>query len=378
MIYLILSILLIIAIFLCVKLYKQQRKNEKKVEFLFNSINIGDYGFSFPDKNDDERPLNILLNRVKEILEHAREEQIQREQYYELILSSIDTGILVVDEERELILQYNQAAKRLLGRNILTHIQQIKKHLSDFSIHESHTTLKGRNVKILAISDIHSELAKQEAESWTKLIRVLTHEVMNTLTPIISLSDALIEGSDDTQRESLQVIHQTSQELIHFVETYRKATLIPQPQFKAFYVKPFLERMAKLIEPTSLSDTIPSDSFIRIHVKPEGLMVYADESLLARVVSNLLKNATQANAQHISIQAYTDSSESVMIDIANDGEPIPEDVVSHIFVPFFTTKKDGNGIGLSISRQIMGMNNGTINLVKDSSQEQTIFRLTFN
>lgn len=107
-------------------------------------------------------------------------------------------------------------------------------------------------------------------------------------------------------------------------------------------------------------------------------MVYADESLLARVVSNLLKNATQANAQHISIQAYTDSSESVMIDIANDGEPIPEDVVSHIFVPFFTTKKDGNGIGLSISRQIMGMNNGTINLVKDSSQEQTIFRLTFN
>lgn len=363
----ILLILLIALAVLCVVLWKRQRRNEKKVEFLFDSIDSGDYAFFFTEKEGREQSINASLNRVREVMQHAREEQIQKEKYYEQILASIDTGVLVVDEQRGLVLQHNRAASKLLGRDVITHIQQISRQLSDFSVRESYATLKGRKVKILAFSDIHGELARQETESWVKLIRVLTHEVMNTLTPIISLSDALQEDANDTQQEGLKVIHQTSQELIHFVEAYRKATLIPQPQPTAFYLQPFLDRMAHLV-----------DEEVTVVVKPQDLMVYADEGLISRVVSNLLKNAVQAGATSIEVHAYLDREERVLIDISNNGAPIPDDVASHIFVPFFTTKKDGSGIGLSISQQIMGLSNGTISLVHDTPHNQTTFRLTFN
>lgn len=311
---------------------------------------------------------------MKEILQHARDEQIEKEKYFEFILDSVDTGILVVDERRGLVLRCNAAALKLLGREAVTHIDQVKDQLKRFSVHETHTTLSGRPVRIMAISDIGGELANQEIDSWVRLIRVLTHEIMNTLTPVISLSEALLPKAEGEQREGLEVIHHTSKDLIDFVENYRKFTHVPTPQPTLFYVEPFLERMAAQARPL-ISDGVT----VSINVKPHDLLVYADEGLITRVMSNLLKNAGEATSvgQHIWLKAYTNSSEAVIIDVSDDGNPILADIVDHIFIPFFTTKASGSGIGLSLSRQIMRVSNGSLTLVDRGDKGPTTFRMTF-
>lgn len=372
-------ILAVIVVLLAVAvaiLVRRNRRNVKKAEFLFNALDNGDYSFRFNEQGmwDSNKAINAALNRVKEILQHARDEQMEKEKYFELILDSVDTGILVVDEHRGLVLRSNAAAQRLLQRDAVTHINQVKEQLKRFSVHETHTTLSGRQVRIMAISDIGGELANQEIDSWVRLIRVLTHEIMNTLTPVISLSEALLPKAEGEQREALEVIHHTSKDLIGFVENYRKFTHVPTPQPTLFYVKPFLERMAAQTRPL-----IKEGVAVNIDVAPHDLLVYADESLITRVMTNLLKNAGEAtaNGQHIWLKAYTNSSEAVIIDVSDNGEPIPADIVDHIFIPFFTTKASGSGIGLSLSRQIMGVSNGSLTLVDRGGAAPTTFRLTF-
>jgi nitrogen fixation/metabolism regulation signal transduction histidine kinase len=372
-------ILAVIVVLLAVAvaiLVRRNRRNVKKAEFLFNALDNGDYSFRFNEQGmwDSNKAINAALNRVKEILQHARDEQMEKEKYFELILDSVDTGILVVDEHRGLVLRSNAAAQRLLQRDAVTHINQVKEQLKRFSVHETHTTLSGRQVRIMAISDIGGELANQEIDSWVRLIRVLTHEIMNTLTPVISLSEALLPKAEGEQREALEVIHHTSKDLIGFVENYRKFTHVPTPQPTLFYVKPFLERMAAQTRPL-----IKEGVAVNIDVAPHDLLVYADESLITRVMTNLLKNAGEAtaNGQHIWLKAYTNSSEAVIIDVSDNGEPIPADIVDHIFIPFFTTKASGSGIGLSLSRQIMRVSNGSLTLVDRGGAAPTTFRLTF-
>lgn len=361
----------------CLYFWRRYRSTVRKVTFLFNAIDNGDYSFRFAegDKVAGDRVLNRSLNRVKDILMHARDEQMEREKYFELILDSVDTGIIVVEEGRGVVLRYNRAAQKLLQREVITHIDQIKESMKSFSLREANTVLKGRRVRIVAFSDIKGELANQEIDSWVKLIRVLTHEIMNTVTPIVSLSDTLLRQSEGEQREGLSVINRTGKELVKFVENYRRFTHVPTPQPTLFYVKPFLERMKRLAKPF-----LKENCMIEIDVLPKDLIVYADEGLISRVVSNLLKNASEAVSigGHIWLKAYTGEKDTVVIDVIDDGPMIPDDVASHIFVPFFTTKKNGSGIGLSISRQIMRMSNGYISLVTDKNEKLTILRLIFN
>lgn len=361
----------------CLWQWRRYRKTVKKVAFLFNALDNGDYTFHFPEggRLEDDHLLNASLNRVKDILRHARDEQKEREKYFELIIDSVDTGILVLDDSRGIVLRCNKAALRLLGRDAVTHISQVEDRLGSLSVREAYTTLKGRRVKILAMSDIKGELANQEIDSWVKLIRVLTHEIMNTITPIVSLSDTMLKQAGDGRREELEVINRTSRELIRFVENYRKFTHVPKPVPQLFYVKSFIERMARLAAPL-----MKPGCTVSIGVEPADLLVYADEGLLGRVLSNLLKNAAEAMAEggHVSVKAYTGEDDAVIIDVTDDGQPIPDDVAAHIFIPFFTTKKDGSGIGLSISRQIMRVSNGSIQLVQDKEKGLKTFRLTFN
>ena len=361
----------------CICLWRRYRQTVRKVFFLFNALDNGDYTFRFPEggKTGDDKLLNASLNRVKDILQHARDEQKEREKYFELIIDSVDTGILVLDDERGIVLRSNNAAHKLLGREVVTHISQVQDRLGSLSVRDAYTTLKGRRVRILAISDIKGELANQEIDSWVKLIRVLTHEIMNTITPIVSLSDVMLKQDGGDQREELEVINRTGRELVRFVENYRKFTHVPAPAPQLFYVKPFVERMARLAAPL-----MKEGCTVDMDVMPDDLLVYADEGLISRVVSNLLKNAAEATGEggHISIRAYTGDDDAVVIDVTDDGGLIPDDVAAHIFIPFFTTKKEGSGIGLSISRQIMRVSNGTIQLVQDSGKGLTTFRLTFN
>lgn len=372
-----LLIIAVVAVAGCLYFRRRYKSTVDKVTFLFNAIDNGDYNFRFAEdgKAAGEKGLNKSLNKVKEILTHARDEQMEREKYFELILDSVDTGIIVVEDERGVVLRYNHAAQKLLQHEMITHVDQIKESLKNFSSRETNTVLKGRRVRIVAFSDIKGELANQETDSWVKLIRVLTHEIMNTVTPIVSLSDTLLRHSEGEQHEGLSVIHHTSKELIKFVENYRRFTHVPTPQPTLFYVKPFLERM------TSLARQRMKDGCeVETDIRPKDLIVYADEGLISRVVTNLLKNAAEAvpAGGHIWLKAYTGENDTVVIDVINNGPMIPDDIATHIFVPFFTTKKDGSGIGLSISRQIMRVSNGFISLITDRANHLTTFRLIFN
>ena len=370
----IIIVLLLVAVVGYIRLYRHYRRNIKKVTFLFDAIDNGDFSFNFPTEKGfkEDKILHKSLNRIKLFLQHTREEQIDREKYYEQILNAVDTGILVVDSHDN-ILQHNQAALRLLDTDVLTHMNQVKGKLKDEHLakHETQAMLKDKHVRIIALSDVSHELSNQEVDSWIKLIRVLTHEIMNTITPVTSLSETLLTRvtEDKDLKQGLETIHKTGTELLAFVNNYRRFTHVPQPQPALFYVEPFLERMALLC-----------DHEVEISVSPKDLLVYADESLLSHVVTNLLKNAVEAfNGQEklsfIRLHAYANVQESIIIDVSNNAGLIPEDVASHIFIPFFTTKPEGSGIGLSLSRQIMRVSGGSLSLHQDKAQGITTFRI---
>ena len=370
----IIIVLLLVAVVGYIRLYRHYRRNIKKVTFLFDAIDNGDFSFNFPTEKrfKEDKILHQSLNRIKLFLQHTREEQMDREKYYEQILNAVDTGILVVDSHDN-ILQHNQAALRLLDTDVLTHMNQVKGKLKDEHLakHETQAMLKDKHVRIIALSDVSHELSNQEVDSWIKLIRVLTHEIMNTITPVTSLSETLLTRvtEDKDLKQGLETIHKTGTELLAFVNNYRRFTHVPQPQPALFYVEPFLERMALLC-----------NHEVEISVSPKDLLAYADESLLSHVVTNLLKNAVEAfNGQEklsfIRLHAYANVQESIIIDVSNNAGLIPEDVASHIFIPFFTTKPEGSGIGLSLSRQIMRVSGGSLSLHQDKAQGITTFRI---
>ena len=370
----IIIVLLLVAVVGYIRLYRHYRRNIKKVTFLFDAIDNGDFSFNFPTEKGfkEDKILHKSLNRIKLFLQHTREEQMDREKYYEQILNAVDTGILVVDSHDN-ILQHNQAALRLLDTDVLTHMNQVKGKLKDEHLakHETQAMLKDKHVRIIALSDVSHELSNQEVDSWIKLIRVLTHEIMNTITPVTSLSETLLTRvtEDKDLKQGLETIHKTGTELLAFVNNYRRFTHVPQPQPALFYVEPFLERMALLC-----------NHEVEISVSPKDLLTYADESLLSHVVTNLLKNAVEAfkekrKLSFIRLQAYANAQESIIIDVSNNAGLIPEDVASHIFIPFFTTKPEGSGIGLSLSRQIMRVSGGSLSLHQDKAQGITTFRI---
>ena len=370
----IIIVLLLVAVVGYIRLYRHYRRNIKKVTFLFDAIDNGDFSFSFPTEKrfKEDKILHQSLNRIKLFLQHTREEQMDREKYYEQILNAVDTGILVVDSHDN-ILQHNQAALRLLDTDVLTHMNQVKGKLKDEHLakHETQAMLKDKHVRIIALSDVSHELSNQEVDSWIKLIRVLTHEIMNTITPVTSLIETLLTRvtEDKDLKQGLETIHKTGTELLAFVNNYRRFTHVPQPQPALFYVEPFLERMAMLC-----------NLEVEISVSPKDLLAYADESLLSHVVTNLLKNAVEAfkekrKLSFIRLQAYANAQESIIIDVSNNAGLIPEDVASHIFIPFFTTKPEGSGIGLSLSRQIMRVSGGSLSLHQDKAQGITTFRI---
>ena len=401
----IIIVLLLVAVVGYIRLHRHYRRNIKKVTFLFDAIDNGDFSFNFPTEKGfkEDKILHKSLNRIKLFLQHTREEQMNREKYYEQILNAVDTGILVVDSHDN-ILQHNQAALRLLDTDVLTHMNQVKGKLKDEHLakHETQAMLKDKHVRIIALSDVSHELSNKEVDSWIKLIRVLTHEIMNTITPVTSLSETLLTRvtEDKDLKQGLETIHKTGTELLAFVNNYRRFTHVPQPQPALFYVEPFLERMAMLC-----------NHEVEISVSPKDLLAYADESLLSHVVTNLLKNAVEAfNGQEklsaernkqdgnvqgrnkqecrsadlqsaaskkafIHLQAYANAQESIIINVSNNAGLIPEDVASHIFIPFFTTKPEGSGIGLSLSRQIMRVSGGSLSLHQDKAQGITTFRI---
>ncbi len=219
---------------------------------------------------------------------------------------------------------------------------------------------------------------QHEQDSWTKLIRVLTHEIMNTVSPIASLSDALSKSMDEQGHSELDVkagldtISDSSKNLIKFVETYRELSGVARPVKKAVDLQQLVEKVIGLNR-----EALSARGAVCTYIPEEpDLLVYADEAQISRILINLIKNALQAGAKRISISGRMDREDEVVLRVSNDGEPIPVAAQEQIFVPFYTTKKDGSGIGLSLARQIMRQHNGSIDLV-GSDAAGTVFELRF-
>ena len=393
------------------KLHKQNRRHARQVLFLLDAVENNDYAVHFAEdeRDADTRLVNRALNRIAHILYNVKNETAQQEKYYELILECVNTGIVVLNDNGA-VYQKNNEALRLLGLEVFTHISQLERidarltsrfaacragdtfqvplqnerGLMNLFVRVSDINIRNERLRILALSDINNELDEKEIDSWIRLTRVLTHEIMNSVTPITSLSDTLLElttqgAPQEEISNGLRTISRTGKSLLSFVESYRKFTHIPTPVPSLFYVRDFLARMTELARHQYPDARID----FRIKVEPDDLILYADEGLVGQVVTNLLKNAVQAIEGEkerqqpglIRLRAYCDEAEAVIIEVSNDGPSIPEDVAAHIFIPFFTTKEGGSGIGLSISRQIMRLSGGSIALIPG---RETTFRLKFD
>ncbi|MCD8183703.1 MAG: ATP-binding protein [Bacteroides sp.] len=386
------------------------RHHTRKVLFMLDAIENNDSAIHFSETENtaDNCFINRALNRVAHILYNVKSETAQQEKYYELILDCVNTGIIVPNDNGA-VYQKNNETLRLLGLDVFTHVRQLARvdaHLMDIitnchagdkqqvtfsnergtlnlSIRVSDITVRLEHLRILALNDINNELDEKEIDSWIRLTRVLTHEIMNAVTPITSLSDTLLrlteeKASKEEIRNGLQTISSTGKGLLAFVESYRKFTRIPTPEPSLFYVKDFIARMVELAQHQHPGAPV---SF-HTDITPDDLILHADETLISQVVINLLKNAIQAIEtsfsdidRRINIRAYCNESEAVLIEISNNSPAIPADIAEHIFIPFFTTKENGSGIGLSISRQIMRLSGGNISLIPG---KETTFVLKFN
>lgn len=393
--------LLISSILWQLRLY---RHHVKQVLFMINALENNDNTFHFPEETGtkENKMIHQALNRVGHILHNVKSETAQQEKYYELILDFVSTGLLVLNDNGA-VYQKNKETLRLIGLNVFTHIHQLSKIDSklmekiencrpgdklqitfhnergtvNLSIRVSEINIRKEHLRILALNDINTELDEKEIDSWIRLTRVLTHEIMNSVTPITSLSDTLLTmaaGKDEEISRGLQTISTTGKGLLAFVESYRKFTRIPSPEPSLFYVKTFIERMVELAKHQNPCNNITFNT----EIQSTDLILYADENLISQVFINLLMNAIQAIGKQaegqIEIKAYCNEMEEVLIEIKNNGPAIPPEIIEHIFIPFFTTKEGGSGIGLSISRQIMRLSGGSLTLLPD---KMTKFVLKF-
>ena len=380
----------------------------RQVAFLLDAIENDDPSIHFYEHMADKHSskVNAMLNRIAGILQSVKQETVQREKYYELIMDFVETGIVVLDEQGS-VFQKNRKVLALLELQVLTHVRQLsqksetlekvlsealpgqkmqveyptRRGMMNLSVRVSGITIQGKSLRIIALNDINRELDEREIDSWIRLTRVLTHEIMNSLTPVTSLSETLlalpVSQQDEELRQGLETIRITGKGLVNFVTSYRRLTRLPVPEPALFDVRPFLERVVQLAKHQYPSSTI---RFLLDEVQ-EDLMVYADESMMTQVLTNLLKNAIQAigvaKNGEIRIRAFVDEQESVRIEVSNNGPRIAPELASQIFVPFFTTKEDGSGIGLSLSKQIMRLQGGSIVLLP-YQDELTTFVVMLN
>ena len=374
--------------------YRLYTYHTRKVAFLLDAIENNDPAVHFYEQvvDKDSLQVNAMLNRIARMLQTIKRETVEREKYYELILDFVETGIVVLDE-KGVVFQKNRKAMELLGLEVFTHVKQLgrvseamekafrdilpgqkiqveythERGTKTLCFTESSITIQDKLYRIIALNDIGHELDEREIDSWIRLTRVLTHEMMNSLTPVTSLSETLLTlpgaRQDEELRQGLETIHTTGKGLANFVMSYRKLTRLPSPEPTLFDVRPFLERMVQLAKHQHPSPHIR----IVLEEVQEDLMAFADESMMTQVMTNLLKNAVQAiggaKEGEIRLRAYCDTQDIVRIEVSNNGPKIAPEIAGQMFVPFFTTKEEGSGIGLSLSKQMMRLQGGNVSLL---------------
>ena len=381
----------------------------RKVNYMLDALEDGETNFRFSERKSR---LNKTLNRLNGIFKQERLAIREQEKFFGTLLDNVKTGIVVFDTSSGAITYSNSRALQILGLASLVNIKQLRiidnnlaaafiaeKEVSDpeknkasfynessqktIVMSKSSALVQGRNVRIVSFNDVTEELETNQEEAYSKLIRVLTHEIMNTVTPISSLSDALVsylEPEDDeltperrkALRDGLDTIASSSRSLIQFVESYRNLTRVAPPVKSVFYVRDLASEVMELTSEQLAS----SGASLAFAERSDDVILFADRGQILQILINLVKNAVQAKARTINMEARIDSSDVTIIEVSNDGEPITPEAQKQMFVPFFTTKQEGTGIGLSLSRQIMRMHNGQIRL-SSSTPEKTVFVLMF-
>lgn len=373
-----------------------RRKIIGKIDFMSDALDSGETAFRYSESRWRNRRLNKSLNRLRSIFEAEKADIRERERYFGTMLDHVQSGVIVIDGEK--IDYSNTVAKGFLGMAEISSLRQIgrispdlanafreasemesrasfisERGMVQFSISACTARLHGKEVSIVTFNDITREMENNESESWTRLIRVLTHEIMNTVTPVASLSSALSQNLDSYSaediRSALGTIASSSEGLISFVQSYRSLTHISAPVRKAFYLKDLVNDSVNIAKANW-----PSVNVLYRELSSD-VILYADYGQMSQVLNNLIKNAVQAGAGNVSITASIDKREQTVIDIANDGEPISASGQEQLFVPFYTTKgSSGTGVGLSLCRQIVRLNGGTIKL-SSSTPEATVFTI---
>lgn len=399
----------LVIIGIIIGLYRQQLNTIQMMERMISTIRFSDFNLTFHSTagkgmyGDLSRAMDEALAMFRSRLYGVEVQQ----QYYDTLLSTIDSGILVMDKNGN-IEWINKAANREFGKISLKHVKELAnvhpelpelllnirpgeiKVLSleregiayELAITAILFSVQGKELLLISLKNIQSVLEENEIEAWQKLIRVLTHEIMNSIAPIISLSETVTEraalnGMNEkdygVMLQAMQTIHRRSKGLLGFVENYRKLTRIPAPVLKPVPVEELFSDIKKLF-------SVEEKVGFAFRIVPSDLCLMADRTMIEQVLINLLKNACEAcrhlPSPEIIVEAVRTGSKLPVITVSDNGVGILPEVIDKIFVPFFTTKSGGSGIGLSVSRQIMNRHGGTISVVSEV-EKGTTFTLRF-
>lgn len=391
----------------------------RKIAYFFDAIKNEDFTLRFPEKLSVKslEELNHSLNMLNEQIQNIHLKKQEQEQYYQEILKQANIGILTYNEKGH-ILFANPTVEKLLNHKPLNHIKQLnqvdeklyelfaklkpfdrelfqlsnERERTQLAVKASTITIDKQALLLVVIQDIHQELDEKETDSWVKLIRVLTHEIMNTITPITSISDSILkyfktdkglvslenfqENQITATVKGLEVIKEQGNDLMSFVQSYRSILSMPTPDKAPVSAKKLLNRVHTLMNQEGKSENVA----FKIRVEPENLELFIDEKQIAQVLLNLSKNALQSigkqkNAK-IKLSAGLNNEGKKYIAVWDNGPGIPADLIDEIFIPFFTTKNTGTGVGLSLSKQIIRLHGGSLK-VKSTPNKETIFILNF-
>lgn len=410
---------LFVIVILTVNLVTFLNSLNRKIRYFFDSVRNDDSNLSFPvsEKNSTIREIYKSMNNVNHQIQDLKIENRNQEQYFRILIEHLAIGIITFDL-KGFIVHSNTSARNLLGTDVLTHLSQIERidrilyqaisgikpserrlvqvrtEKGEIQLSLKAAAFRSRNdeLMIVSVQDIKNELDEKEIESWMKLIRILMHEIMNSITPITSLSESLTgiytkegkpvtpdeitPGTISTTIQGLNVIKDQGKGLLAFVESYRQLARIPEPQKHSFQVSQLFDRLRVLINSIKKNDRIS----VEFAIHDTGLEIFADENLISQVLINLLKNALEAlegaESGRIVISAAVNAEGRTEICVTDDGPGIPPENIDKIFVPFFTTRETGSGIGLSVSRQIMRMHGGSLK-VRSKQGKETTFCLSF-
>jgi two-component system, NtrC family, nitrogen regulation sensor histidine kinase NtrY len=387
--------------------------NRKLSQFL-EAIKYSDFTIQFSKDNElgkSFRKLNQNFNEVLEAFRNARSEKEENFHYLQTIVQHVTIGILSYDHTGSVEL-FNNAACRMLETPRIKNLSELenkhpqlctilnelksgnsalyRKSLNqELAIYTTEIKLRGKYYKIISLQNIHDQLQQKELEAWQNLSKVLRHEIMNSITPIASLvgtlrlivDEDLVVNEENAQAiddisSGLQTIETRSKGLINFVDAYRNFTSIPQPNKKMVAISDLLSKVHRLMVPDALYPNIE----LTIEASPPDSAFLADPELIEMVLINLIKNAREAigikNHGKIWLKSYIKDNGNTIIEVNDNGPGVVPGALEQIFIPFYSTKKEGSGIGLAISRQIMLMHNGYITL-QSEPHTKTTFTLTF-